>query len=91
MGLAGTVEERKQGLLNTAKKNDYSFTEYQLEEKRPYQNVTVTCRSVKWAAKSPWSPSSSKSPGGLVSWRRLRGPDGGQHVQADVEGQDWLC
>ena len=32
-------------------------------KKRPYQNVTGTCRSVKWAAKSPWSPSSSK-----VTW-----------------------
>ena len=26
MGLAGTVEERKQGLLNAAKRNNYSFT-----------------------------------------------------------------
>ena len=34
MGLAGTVEERNHALLDTAKRNDYSFTGYQLEEKK---------------------------------------------------------
>ena len=33
-------------------------------------------------------PTSARPPGGAVPWRHLRGPDGGQHVQADVESQE---
>ena len=36
----------------------------------------------------PGLPASAGPPGGFVPGRHLRGPDGGQHVQADVEGQE---